>query len=484
MRRLLFAAIAVGVLSIVGVSFAQEKSVPQMPRKVRGFLDNLIGNWNVEGAFKGEVSYRWDSGNNYVIGRAEGTIGGMPFNDTSLHRWDGASDDRIVTYGASSGGHIVRSGKVVSETVMEGEETGFMFGREATGEIRIEHQGPGKMKVLRTHLFEGGVEQPEMSFVFTRVNNASDGLAMLKHLAGNWVWAGEQVDIDTDDSPYGQGGKFSGSSESRLVLGGRFLLGEWQEKSPEGNVLRGINLTGYDAKKQSYVTYSFMSDGSTDTGSFTLEGRIARNQSTMTTGTGKKLLVKTERKFARNWKRQEGRQEISTDNGKTWKHWAEFVIEKSGDADRPVNTSTNQTLTNEVELVDMGGKRSKAEMQVWKTVKAYWNVETIDELMAYNHAEFMGWSTAEPMPSNKAATRLWLGNLLSNRKSEITTITPTGLKIHGNVAIANYYYSQLYKDMDGKQQTEQGRFTDILLKEKGKWLLIGDHGGATPTNGK
>jgi len=42
----------------------------------------------------------------------------------------------------------------------------------------------------------------------------------------------------------------------------------------------------------------------------------------------------------------------------------------------------------------------------------------------------------------------------------------------------------LYKDMDGKQQTEQGRFTDILLKEKGKWLLIGDHGGATPTNGK
>jgi hypothetical protein len=310
------------------------------------------------------------------------------------------------------------------------------------------------------------------------------GLEILKRMAGNWTWMGEQVDIDVDDSPYGQGGEFSGSSENRLILGGRFLLDEWQEKSPEGNILRGISLTGYDTRKESYVIQSFMSDGSTDTGSFTLEGRIARSQSTITTGTGKKLLVKTERKYSRNWKRQEGRQEISTDNGKTWKNWAEFVIEKSGDADRPVNTSSNQTLTNEVEVVHMGQKWSKAESEVWKTVKAYWNVETIDELMAYNHAEFMGWSTAEPMPSNKAATRLWLGNLLSNRKFEKTTITPTGLKIHGDVAIANYYYSQLYKDMDGKQQTEQGRFTDILMKEKGKWLLIGDHGGPSPTSDK
>jgi hypothetical protein len=310
------------------------------------------------------------------------------------------------------------------------------------------------------------------------------GLEILKRQAGNWIWQGEQVDIDVDDSPYGQGGKFSGSSKSRLVLGGRFLLGEWQEKSPEGKILRGINLTGYDAKRQCYVIQSFMSDGSTDTGAFTLKGRVVRSQSTMTTGTGKKLLVKTERKFARNWQRQEGRQQISTDNGKTWKRWADFVIEKSGDTSRAVSTSTNQTVTNEVELVIIGGKWSKAEMQVWKTVKAYWNVETIDELMAYNHPEFMGWSTAEPMPSNKAATRLWLGNLLSNRKFEMTTITPTGLKIHGNVAIANYYYSQLYKDMDGKQQTEQGRFTDILMKENGKWLLIADHGGASPTGSK
>ena len=41
---------------------------------------------------------------------------------------------------------------------------------------------------------------------------------ILKRLAGNWTWTGEQVDIDAEDSPYGQGGKFSGSSKSPFYI--------------------------------------------------------------------------------------------------------------------------------------------------------------------------------------------------------------------------------------------------------------------------
>lgn len=87
-------------------------------------------------------------------------------------------------------------------------------------------------------------------------------------------------------------------------------------------------------------------------------------------------------------------------------------------------------------------------------------------------------------PSNKAITRLWFIDEFNNRKNEIIKIAPTGLKIHGNVAIVNYHYSFLYRDTDDKQQMEQGRYTDILMKEKGKWLLIGDHGGPNPASSK
>jgi len=38
-------------------------------------------------------------------------------------------------------------------------------------------------------------------------------------------------------------------------------------------------------------------------------------------------------------------------------------------------------------------------------------------------------------------------------------------------------YTQLYNDSEGEQHTEQGRWTDILMKQDGKWLLIADHGG-------
>ncbi len=62
MRRLLCAVVAVGVLFTAGVSIAQEDA-PQMPEKVRAFLDNVTGTWidnDEEGT--GKVEVRWDSG--------------------------------------------------------------------------------------------------------------------------------------------------------------------------------------------------------------------------------------------------------------------------------------------------------------------------------------------------------------------------------------------------------------------------------------
>ena len=56
--------------------------------------------------------------------------------------------------------------------------------------------------------------------------------------AGNWTWKGEQVNIDSEESPYGQGGPFSGRSEERVVLGGLFLLSSestWELSVDNGN---------------------------------------------------------------------------------------------------------------------------------------------------------------------------------------------------------------------------------------------------------
>jgi len=46
-----------------------------------------------------------------------------------------------------------------------------------------------------------------------------------------------------------------------------------------------------------------------------------------------------------------------------------------------------------------------------------------------------------------------------------------------DVALADYYYTRIYKDVEGKEKTEEGRWLDVLKKQGDKWVLIGDHGG-------
>jgi hypothetical protein len=134
-------------------------------------------------------------------------------------------------------------------------------------------------------------------------------------------------------------------------------------------------------------------------------------------------------------------------------------------------------LKNQVTLVNTGQKWSDAQNEIWRIVQAYWVVPTAEGLMEYFHPEFMGWSTREAMPHDKPTCRLWNIDSYNTRKTKIIAIAPTGLRIHGNVAIVNYYYTWWYVDEEGETEIEKGRFTDVLMKEAGKWLLIADHGG-------
>ncbi len=46
------------------------------------------------------------------------------------------------------------------------------------------------------------------------------------------------------------------------------------------------------------------------------------------------------------------------------------------------------------------------------------------------------------------------------------------------VAFVDYYYAMAKESQDGKKSAESGRWTDILLKQGTKWVMIGDHGGS------
>jgi ketosteroid isomerase-like protein len=124
---------------------------------------------------------------------------------------------------------------------------------------------------------------------------------------------------------------------------------------------------------------------------------------------------------------------------------------------------------------------SPAQKDVWKNVNDYWALEAKGDLngfMEYFHTDYVGWSNDDRLPSNKEETKKWVNYAYQGVKILIYDIKPLTIKIYGDVAFVHYYYAIVKESQDGKKKSETGRWTDILLKQGTKWVLIGDHGGS------
>ena len=123
---------------------------------------------------------------------------------------------------------------------------------------------------------------------------------------------------------------------------------------------------------------------------------------------------------------------------------------------------------------------SAAQKEVWKVENDCWAAFAKGDLsgfLEFFHPDYMGWDDNSPLPNTKTDTQKWLQIFVIGNKVILYDIKPVGIRVFGDFAIVDYYYS-LVNEMDGKKKTEDGRWTDILMKQGNKWLLIGDNGGA------
>lgn len=127
-----------------------------------------------------------------------------------------------------------------------------------------------------------------------------------------------------------------------------------------------------------------------------------------------------------------------------------------------------------------GQEWSDKQKEVWQNVETYWDLDAKRDLegaLSYFHDDYSGWFNRSALPSNKASTRKFLAHFFGTTTILLQEIQPVAIKIHGNMAIVHYYYSRLVKDVEGKERNWRGRWTDILMQQGDKWLLIADHGG-------
>ena len=123
------------------------------------------------------------------------------------------------------------------------------------------------------------------------------------------------------------------------------------------------------------------------------------------------------------------------------------------------------------------------QKDVWAGVEKYWEVSASGDAMAflnYFDDSYMGWEYQSKVPQNKANTGKWIAYGMKNHSTLLYTISPVAIWVKDDFAFVHYYYSEVEKDNDsGKVENNSGKWTDILMKKDGKWVLIGDHGGQT-----
>ncbi len=128
---------------------------------------------------------------------------------------------------------------------------------------------------------------------------------------------------------------------------------------------------------------------------------------------------------------------------------------------------------------------SAAQKDVWKSVEDYWALDAkgdVEGFMSYFDASYVGWSYESPVPQDKAAAKKFIAQEYQMSKTLVYDIKPVAIQVHGNFAFADYYYMQILKNADGKNEEVKGRWTDILMKQGDRWVLIGDHGGRIKGN--
>lgn len=124
------------------------------------------------------------------------------------------------------------------------------------------------------------------------------------------------------------------------------------------------------------------------------------------------------------------------------------------------------------------------QKDVWAGVEKYWEVNQSDPLQFLNYFDdsYLGWSYENEAPLTKKDVVNTFRYWIKKGKEQYHLLTPARIWVNGNFAYVHYYYTQVNEDNDGKPRTERGRWTDILMKKDGKWMLVGDHGGEIKKN--
>jgi hypothetical protein len=126
---------------------------------------------------------------------------------------------------------------------------------------------------------------------------------------------------------------------------------------------------------------------------------------------------------------------------------------------------------------------SAEQQEIWRLEEEQWRLSAAEDpswIESMVHPNASLWGNGWPGPRNRASLTRW-----SKYESASTTVLeqelfPLAITITGNVAVAQYRYRVARENFEKKQEVVTGRWTDVFVKEGGRWLFITWDGGDDP----
>ena len=121
---------------------------------------------------------------------------------------------------------------------------------------------------------------------------------------------------------------------------------------------------------------------------------------------------------------------------------------------------------------------TKEQKEVLAFEEACISTKNVDELMDCFHDDFVGIGIGMgSVPTSKADRHKLIANDFAISDGELVLFKPLSVYVNGNMAVVSYVTTTKVTDkVTDKVTSVQQRWTDVCLKEGGKWFWISDHG--------
>jgi len=126
---------------------------------------------------------------------------------------------------------------------------------------------------------------------------------------------------------------------------------------------------------------------------------------------------------------------------------------------------------------------SAEQQEIWKFEEQQWQMAKDKDLTWIDkmvHPNLSYWDVDQPSPQNKASLTRWNRYNSGNATVLEQELHPISITITGNIAVVQYRYSIARENLKKERETFSGRYTDVLVKEGGKWLFLAWAGGDDP----